>query len=330
MKARFLWSLVGVGLFAVAGLVKAESVETTPEGYVTVTIAGGTPSSPATSLISFPLSRVADREGSMSGRITGVSGSVLEVTNAGWIAGDLSKKETPHFVRIVGGERSGRTLLISANTTNALTVQGSLEGVAVGDYFEIVPADTLGTLFGASTLLGGNSSSTADNVVTFSNGAYLTYYYNTTNNQWQRDLGAPVSRNDVVIRPDTGFFIIRRGPALDWTVLGRVSPVSARIATSKNSLINSGFPSDVTLGELALERSIAGWVSHTDANLADKLSVFSGGAWVTYFHNGTHWRRSVGSSASRDHIVIPACAPFMITRTANEVGTVEFVRQAPY
>jgi hypothetical protein len=88
--------------------------------------------------------------------------------------------------------------------------------------FELVPMDTLFSLFGSDTLLGGTSVSTADNVLVRSGSTWVAYYYDTDLGFWRPAVGPATNSNHVVLRPSSGVQIVRRGPAFTLIFVGRV------------------------------------------------------------------------------------------------------------
>lgn len=317
----------------------AQTASTVPVGFMTFAVSAGTPAAPVTTPIAMPLQDAPAAAGAMSGYITSITSNSLTVTGAGWTASALSDPTTPYMLRLTKGAAAGITFGISANTDSTLTLVGSdltTLGVVTGagnDTFEIFPVDTLFTLFGTSTLLGGTSATNADVVYIMSGGAWVGYYFNTTRGFWVRTTGSTaINRNATILAPETGFLVERRGPALSLTITGRV-PVckfSANVLNSGNSLVHTGFPTSSTLGGFAVQTALPGWVTSPSAATADWLYVFSAGAWVSYYHNGTNWLRTTGPAINRDSIAVEAGAPVLLFKRGAAAGFSALTKALPY
>lgn len=326
-----------VALFTtLAACAFAQTATTTPVGFMKFTIAGGTPTAPATTAISVPLHDVGGVSGLSSGAISAIGATTITVNSAGWTAGALSVAAIPYAVCIKSGVGEGATLKITANTDSVLTVEvASLSslGVVAGDRFEIIPLDTLWTFFGSNTLLGGTSATDADVVYLSSGGAWVGYYFNTSRGFWVRTTGATsINRNDTTLQPASGILIERRAAATEIVATGTVPSMKYRasVANSGNTLIHSGFPTDVTLGSLAVETLLPGWVSNSSAVTADWLYVMQAGAWVSYYNNGAHWRRTTGPDVDRSTVSIPAGSPILLFKKGTAVGATDLNRALPY
>jgi len=309
--------------------LQAQTVTTTdPLGYVAFPIRAGTINAPSSALVSIPLQ---DENAPRVAVLNALSDAELKFSRVVWEQGKWTDPAAPAYVRILSGAQAGSTRAIVGNSVDTLTVDGSLAGVAAGDLAEITYFHTLGSLFG-DTLLGGPSAREADNVVTTDGTVHATYYYNTVRQRWELDTDPNTSQDDVFLRPDTGFFLVRRGPAFQLVSAGRVPITAARalVEGQGTSLITYGFPSDVTIGQLALQNAVPGWRSHASAASADWLSIDSGGTALVYYHTGTNWRRTSGAPTNRDGIVIKAGAPLLLTRSASTPGTTEYTKAKPY
>jgi hypothetical protein len=239
-------------------------------------------------------------------------------------------------VRITSGPSAGKLLDITANTATTLTVSGAnlttLGLVAGKDTVELVSMDTLFSLFGSDTLLGGTSVSTADTVQVRNGATWAAFYYDTNLGFWRRTLGPVVNSNNVLIRPSSGVQIIRRGPAFTLTVTGRVPWTTFRtpILNASGTVIHSGFPTDTTLGALALQTRLTGWRSAATSAEADVVTLFNGTSWIGYFHNGSHWQPVSGAATNSNAVAIPAGALLTIQRPGATAGTTDLVRLLPY
>jgi hypothetical protein len=234
----------------------------------------------------------------------------------------------------MSGAGEGATLGVTANTADTLTVSGRdlvQLGVAVGDVFQLVPVDTLNSLFGSGTFLGGATADAAD-VITLSSSVQLSYYYNTTLNRWVRTTGPTTDRGNTTIPLGSVVAVSRKSSAITFRILGDVpvTDLNILVANSGSTYTHTGFPTSATIGTLSIQSSIPGWVSATVADNADMLAVNSGGTWLNYFHNGTNWQRTTGPATNRDNIVVPAGTAIQLFKRGSTPGTSVFTRQVPF
>ena len=311
-------------------------VATVPVGYLKNTVAGGAPAAPVTTVFGIPLDDTsAPVAGIRAGRIESFTATTLTQSLGGWTS-SLAAPAAPWAVRLTSGPSAGKLLDVTANTATTLTVSGAdltTLGLTAGtDTFELLPLDTLGSLFGGATLLGGTTASTADNVQVRSGTSWLVYFYDTNLGFWRRTIGPATNGNNVLIRPATGVQIARRAPALTLTFAGRVPATAFRTAINNASttVIHAGFPTDTTLGALAAQILLSGWRSAATAAAADTVSLFNGTAWIGYFHNGAFWQPATGAVVNSDATAILSGALLTIQRPGAAAGTTDFVRAVPY
>lgn len=327
-------ALLRAGLFALTALVlSAQEVVTAPFGFIAQTIPAGQ-SRPVT----LPLLASVDTRPGARGTITAVGTNYIENATAGWPAGEFSDPDLPFFVRITSGAAAGRIIRVAtpANTASRLYLNG--EGVTIntlglvagpqGDGYEILPADTLDSLFGSSLLQGGATAAVSDTVSVWGGASYLVFYYNTTRQRWERDVdnaSAP-SRGNYVLRPDRGILITRRGATpLSLVSVGRVSPTATPTVHQRpgSTLLATMWPVDVTLAQLALESAAhsTGWTGAANPTVAqaqaDLIQVWGGAAWVSYYYDTTRaqWQRAGdATNASANDLAIVAGSPIFVRR----------------
>jgi hypothetical protein len=305
-----------------------------PVGGMAISVAAGTPTAPFTTTFSVPIYDVPAATGITTGVISGVTATTVTVANAGWTSGALVLPGFPYAVRFLSGQSEGLTLTITANTSDTLSVTGvnlSTLNVAAGDRFTVFPIDTLNTLFGSSTLLGGATPADAD-IVTLSGTLEISYYYSTSRNSWLRTSGPTTDRGATPILPHTAVSITRKSGSVPLVFLGQVPTSRAMIsvANSGSTYTNTGFPTAVTLGTLAVQSKIAGWVSSATPTSADLVGINSGGIWSYYFHNGANWQRTSGPATNRDSVSIPAGAAIQIFRVGIAGGNTYLLRNTPF
>ena len=94
---------------AVASLTSAalaQGIPTTPVGFMTYTIAGGSPDTPSYTAISLPLHEIPV----YSGVVSAVSDNTISVSSTTWISGAYASTLSPYLVRIRSGAQAGRVL----------------------------------------------------------------------------------------------------------------------------------------------------------------------------------------------------------------------------
>jgi uncharacterized protein (TIGR02597 family) len=345
MKKTALYFLTGIAL--AIGVSSARAQEATsvsiPEGMITFNIAKG-----VTSYLSLPLTNNEV-----------YTGSVVAVTSTSISVGDspapftTSLVTAPYFVKFLSGNEIGRTLLITANSTSTLTLDTTDHtssaainldtagfNVQIGDTFQIFPADTLASVFGAGTtqspllLSGGTNIVTSDTVSLFTsaNAPAITYYFNTADGIWEQ-YGTRTNANNAVIYPYSAFAVTRRmaHPSTNIVISGRVTSVMAQTRTLSNATVftSTHYATDIKLSELQFG---ANWVKGDTIVSADTLSVWNAASnhFDTYFQKtDSTWRKYPDMNTDQSSFAIPAGAVTTITkREAVAANGASFI-QAP-
>lgn len=324
----------------------AAGVATVPEGFVTLTVAAGTGTSKKITAISIPLYDVATANGQMAGKISSVTANSITNLSAGWTAGQLSAVSAPYLIKITSGSAIGRTFLIStaaANTGTSVTIDSkdaaqvdlTTLGILNGDTYEIYACDTMLSLFGTpetTGILGGTSPNNADSLMISINGALETYFYSTTNNRWTKGiLGSPDATN-TPIRPDTGILYSRLGSTdLTITLLGRVSATD-RVAAIKNSgstILAHNWPVSSTLANSKINL-IPTWTANVSPSAADKVKIITNGSIVTYWFDGTNWRKQILGSPISNNEVIQSGSAVLLEQIGSDAGYTSISQPLPY
>lgn len=321
------------------------SVTTIPVGFNTSAIpAAASASAPSNTVISAPFYAVAVFQGVVSSVDTA---SQLSVSGANFTS---LLTTPPYLARLKTGPSAGRFFIVTGQTATQLTLDTATAGytlttgapsntqaqVAVGDSVEVLPANTLGTLFGTGTVpfQPGASANAADNVYLF-NGGWEVYFHNGSS--W-RKTGSFSSQNNTVVLPDRGMFIIRRATTpLNLTFLGTVPSTTERtdFAGPASSFKSNRFPVNMTLGGTgpsALNlQNLPNWLTGASAQGADNLYLWDGTGWAVYFHNGTSWRKT-GSFSSQDTTVVPLGSSMFVIRQSTATGSTATLVQStlPY
>ncbi len=326
--------LLGVAAAFPAALL-AQSATSLPVGAMRVTLNAGSPTAPALTAFAVPLSSPASNDGVAAGRVTAFTADTFTVSGAGWLPGALASTQAPFALRITRGTAAGLSFRVVSNTVDTLTITGgdlTAIGMVVGDRFELLPLDTLGTFFPANSIVGGTSPETADIIYV---GAHTQdgYFFNTTAKQWRRAVGrSSEDCSNVALLPGAVVQIAHTSAAVTLTFVGRVptTPFRADVVRSGNTFTHTGFPIDVTVKNLALQGLVPGWVSGASAGSADLLSLRVGGRWLSVYFNGTNWIDAANGATIADQTVIPAGTAVVIRRAGSASGFTSMNRELPY
>ncbi|MCE9609337.1 MAG: hypothetical protein K8R23_03820 [Chthoniobacter sp.] len=328
---------------------------TTPVGFVTVTIpAAPSANVPSSRALSIPLYKSADFVGAVAA-VDSVN--QLSLTGAAFTVGQFASTTAPRLVRVKTSATAahvGKFFIITANTATQLTVDLTGTGVTniadvitagvTPDTVEILPANTIGTVFGNAstlpTLAAGATASAADNVLLWNGTAWDTYFWTGTagspNNIWKRT--GNTDRSNTVIYPDDGVFVVHKdtGSQAVITLMGTVPSTSEQsdIGASGNSFLANRFPTDTTLGSLGLHL-LPGWSSGATANSADTVNVWNAttSAWDTYFWTGligspnNIWKRT--GNTDRSSTVISAGTAIYIAHTGASLNLTQALPYTP-
>lgn len=294
----------------------ASVAATVPEGRLALALAQNQETAVAFPLHLAPVAIT----GSVSGVITAVGPSTLENIQAGWSPGALSGAAAPYLARLTSGVAAGCLFPVSTSTANTATtitlVTGGLDLTTLGiqpglDTCELVPADTLGSLLPAGALQSGTPD-TADLFRLWNGTAWVSFYHDGS--VWRR-VGAG-SADNLLLRPDQGYLILRRGPAVSLTLFGRVPSAPARILLQGGRAnFIAGLPVAATFLETVLQ-SLPGWTTDlADPKNGDHVQLWNGTAWFSYYHDGAGWRRVGAGPADSAQLLRPG-RPLMIVRSA--------------
>jgi hypothetical protein len=235
----------------------------------------------------------------------------------------------PHLVRITdtSSDYYGRVFLITNNTQTTLDLDFSI--VAQGEtaepstYFpagtaiEVVPAATLGSIFGISSSslptnwstaanLGDSSSSDWVYIWDYSKGGYMAHHFvNGTTllpDGWYR-IGNGRPKNNLVIYPDEAFIVSKRTSGdVTLEVEGEVSTEDQKLylpASGDQMVANNPFGMDLLLAELIPSTSISSDNTASDYNkkfrpgassstaAMDTITIYSGGQWKKYWYDSS-------------------------------------------
>ena len=304
---------LSVGQFATA----QTTVATDPVGFTSSTVPAG-----RTAALSLPVDNMPSFVGPVSNRTS----NTIQTANAGWTAGDFGPfASKPHVIRVLSGAAQGRQFRISGNTADTLTLTtGTTDlttAMANGDRYEILPVDTLSTLFGqtATGLVTGTDPATADNVLIRGSAGWLTYYNDGTN--WLRQGGGSTPQNTVPILPETGVLLVNRGTsAFSFTLTGGVPTTKLKtdLPANRLSVLGNRFPVATTLVGLGLHTT-PGWKADANPDLADKVLFRGTNGWLTFYYDGTNWLRQSGGSTAQNPAIGVGTAVVVDRRAGTDV-----------
>lgn len=305
-----------------AFVTQAQSVSSTPVGYVTQTINAGTGTGRVFTPIALPLyspSSVANA----TGDIGSVSSTGFTVNGANFPT--LSDAATPYAVRITSGTLAGVNFHISANTADSITVDFSLSsasstsGLAADDTYEIIDVDTLNSLLGGpadGVIFSAATQADADVVYVFSGGAWLSYFHN--GNNWVRKSGrSTIISDDLPLTSDRAILFSRiSADTTNYVLTGTVPSTNSTLKLNGSGLsyLANNTPADITLANLGLETA----TGFENGATGDSIYLYTNGSWLKYNFDGTNWIRKSGrSTIISNDILIPSGTGFVFSKNGS-------------
>jgi hypothetical protein len=328
-------------LAAVAPAFAQTTATTDPVGFVTKALPVGSGTTRVSGTVAFPLYRAAVYSAAATSVTDGSPNSTCQLNGAnfGTGGGQTDIVTTPHLLRVKGSTNAahvGRFLLVKAAAGDQLTfATTALSSIlSVGDTCEVLPANTLGNIFGtitgtASTVPAGwvtaGNANGGDNVFVWSGTGWVTYFHDGTN--WKKT-GSGLNQNLTIVYPDEGIFVARIGSTpISLVSVGGIPTTTERsdLDGLASTFLSNRFPTDTQLGSLGLQ-SLPGWVSGANSASADNVFIYNNG-WQTYFYNGSAWRKT-GSGVDQGTTPIPAGSAIFVYRTT--AGTATLTQTTPY
>ena len=306
---------------------------TVPVGFtqtvVTPAIDANTPSS---QVLSVPFYNAAVYAAAVS---TVDTSTQFSNSSATWTTNQFAQSGSPYLVHFQSGNSVGRYFLIQSNTATQVTVYNRgydlTSLIAAADTFEIVPANTLGSLFGTTSVpfQTGATADVADDIYLWNGSGFSVYYHNGTN--WKLS-GSLSNQNPTIVYPDEGVFLVRRSTsALSLTFVGTVPSTTERsdVPGAGSTFVSNRFPTDTTLSAVGFQ-NLPNWLSGATANNADNVYIWNGTSWVVYYYNGTNWKAS-GILSTQDTKSIPTGSAVFVVRQSSASGSSSTLPQTlPY
>jgi hypothetical protein len=266
-----------------------DTVTGQPVGYVKFTVPATSATGPELhQWIATPFLQPAVHQGF----IASVSGSTLTVTNANWTQ-DFTG--TPHVALFLTGSAIGLSLPITSNTTNQLTLDVSGISAAyqksgnfappwsASDTVAILPADTLGSLFGSAGLDSSlvlvtsgsmtSAASSASQPVYPANPAFVAY--SGTAPLTVSFVGSVPTTQTVTVLPAAGIKAIANPQFTSWN------------------------PTNLA--------QISGWQSGNDPQLIDTVRFWNAEQWAVYYRSSNGlWRQAGHLQGAQFGVPVPS------------------------
>lgn len=319
-----------LAVFALGSVqLSAQSVTTTPVGYVKLTIKGtGGQGSEAFSYLGVPMHHAAD----FQNVITATADNSITCANAGWT---LNEYENSHYIMILSGTNTGMSTTITGNTGDTLTTADNLSQVLTGDeQFAIHKYTTIADVFGATNSAGlkeGSFGGGADNIlIQGQSNNFNTYYYSSGGlfgGEGWRSVSSPTNdASETIIPHGAGIVVVRRDSSdITITVLGSVFPKDVTTPVEEGyNWKTSSIPIDLTLSKLfGMNNETNLLKGGSFAGDADKVLVFDDdGTYSTYYFKngglfgGTGWRSVRSNDVDESNAIIAKPGKmFMINRS---------------
>lgn len=335
-------------LAVAATLVHAQNATTTPVGAMTYTFPATTQLT--STYISVPLTGMPV----FSGKVLTVGTNSLTFEGTPFTSLPLTQAGAPHFLRVQSGVQAGRTILVTANTPNSVTLDTTDNSsqttnlntsgfaVAVGDQVQIIPGDTLASFLGDNTpgnplaFVGAAGALQADTINVYNkNTAKLDiYFFSTSLGHWRTHV-ATANQNNLILHPDSSVIVNRRSgrQAVSMTVVGEVPTVSLATKTGGSGQViytASRYPVDMRLSSL----TFTNWTKANSALSADTIGVFNpttGKTDVFFQRTDNTWRRVGDATTDQSAFLLPAGSGFVILKRGAVTAATSFLRSpTPY
>ncbi len=245
-----------------------------------------------------------------SGIVDGVNGQQLDLQTSA-AGSNLASVLLPgayYYLEVVSGDLAGHRFDITGTGTAAMTLAndgllfaptapfntmtGALPATLAGDHFVVRVHTTLGQMFPIGAFTAGAGQDTADQVQTYANGAFITYwlYQNGGSPKWARvGDGSLSDQGNIVIPPGQGTFINCLGAPGSLLAFGKIRQNDfIQPLMPGNNLVRGGYP----MAESPLSRAMTipgGFDGDRDPKKADQIFIWRGDAltgqsgYDTYF-----------------------------------------------
>jgi uncharacterized protein (TIGR02597 family) len=253
---------------------------------------------------------------------------------------------TVFYVRMTSGAALGRWRTISGNSAGELTLSDTsfVSSIANGDTFDIVPHQTLGSVFpdelkGISFLESSNTTIHSTEIwlpdtttLSVNKAANTAYFFHQGN--WKKS-GSPYPiSNNVILPPDLYIKLRNKSTtaSLTFIVSGKTTSNADQSRVVRTETVKydvpagSGFATSISLRDLKLGGTSAFTTSTSTTLHKDELLVYVNGITginnapsMTFFYYNDAWRKSgeAGLSyPSHDIDLLPAGAALIIRKAS--------------
>ena len=232
-----------------------------------------------------------------AGRLTSANGALLRDAAADWSARRWTRR--PFVARVSSGGIE-RQFGIVANSTDTLALAATpFVAPKPGDYYEIAPSHTLGSLIGSK----------ADFAQFAVDGRWQTFRRDGA--LWRSASGSVANR--LPLDPASGLILSCNSTTPTEIVFtGEVPsrPQQLSLLAPGIALTANRFPTAMPLTNLQLAPA---WRVSSRAGAADMVRAWFDGRWRSFYFDGAHWR-SPGSPAMWDNTSVPAGGALLFHR----------------
>ncbi len=311
-----------------AAFAQSSSVATNPVGFISITVAPGSQSSPVLTMVSPTLTNPI----AFQSTVASVSGTTITITGASFTADQFDGANGSFYVEDLASSQAGSGVLadITATGSNSVTTSQNISAlITAGDTIIIRQHITLNQFLGATNtygLLGSTVPNSADQVIVYDGATHVSYfYYNGTQgpNGWYDTSFNPAGA--VTIAPFQGVVIQRRGTTpLTIVSTGTVKtnntlfPVSAGV-----NVLGTVSAQGLTLATSGLYTGTSSGVTgSTVPNSADHVSIYTSTTSSTshtdyFYYNGNQgpvgWYDTSFNPAGS--VSIPPGSSFVVTHS---------------
>jgi len=229
------------------------------------------------------------------------------------------------YVEIASGTLAGTTFDIAdtfgagAPVKTIQTVQDLPAGLTAPFSFKIRKHWTLSSVFGtgATLVLTAGDQSTADQVLVYTGGNYLQYFYQTGTG-WREVNAGATDQADTPLYPDDGLIINRKqGTPVNIVLMGAVKMGQTSFPINPGTnIVGNPCAAVMTLSSCGL---LASGFTGGDGSTSDRVLFYNGTGYDVYFYQtgglGTGWRKITDPTTDEGGKQIPVGAAIIIKRS---------------
>jgi len=280
------------------------SVATNPVGFISITVNGGSSTTPVLTLISPTLTNPIAYQST----VQSVSGTTITITGASFTANEFNGSNGTFYVEDVSTSQGGTGVLcdITATGSNSVTTAQDISSmVTAGDTLIIRQHITIGQFLGTSNtygLQGGTSATSADEVLVYDGSSQNTYWY------YNGSLGGTAGWYDLNFASASGVTIAPfQGVVIKRKTSGNVTITSTGTVKTGNTffpvvnglnVLGTVSAQGLTLGTSGLYTGTSsGVTASTSATTADEVTVYGFSNGSSTQSNYWYYNGSLGGTA---------------------------------